>query len=162
MKSKEISLSNESLIEVIKSIFNKNSFFRFKVAGFSMSPFIKDSDTVTISPLSTGRLFFGKSTVFIHPNTKNLVIHRIVGRNNGCFIIKGDAIGEPDGFIPKENILGFVAKIERNGRNVRLGLGIERLLIAFLSKNGLLSFIYYLWRLIPFSLRQSLKRSLYE
>ena len=160
MKSNEVTFPNESLIEVIKDVFVKNASFRFKVRGFSMSPFIRDGDIVTISPFKADRIILGRAVAFINPFTKKLVIHRIVDGNNGCFIIKGDVISEPDGLIPKENILGCVTKIERNCRNVALGLGMERFLIAFLSKNRLLNVIYYLWRLIPFSLRQSLNRRL--
>lgn len=158
MRSNELSFSNESIIELIKSTLEKNASLRFKVTGFSMIPFIRDCDIVTISSLSGNRLSFGKPVAFIRPDTKKLVIHRIVGLNNGSFIIKGDTANEPDGFIPKENILGCVTKVERNNRTVHLGLGIERLLIAFLSKNRILSLIYYFWRLIPFSLKKDLKR----
>lgn len=158
MKLNEISFSSESLVELIRSAFAKNSSFRFKVSGFSMSCFIKDGDIVTISPLSVSQVGFGKSVAFIRPDIKKLVIHRIIGQNNGCFITKGDNSIEIDGLIPKENILGCVTKIERGGRAVRLGLGPERLVVAFLSKNGILPFMYRCWRLIPFPARQALKR----
>lgn len=148
MKQNEIFFSSVSLIELIKSAFAKNSSFRFKVTGYSMSPFIKDSDVVTLSPLS--RVSLGKVAAFIHPDTKKLIIHRIIGQDNGYFILKGDRISEIDGLIPQENILGCVTRIQRNNRDVRLGIGAERLLIAFLSKNRFLPFIFYYGRLILF------------
>lgn len=148
MKPNEVSFSSTSLIELIQSTLAKNSSFRFKVTGYSMSPFIKDSDIVTISSLSPAAL--GKITAFIHPGNKKLIIHRIIGQNKGYFILKGDRIAEIDGLIPRKNILGCVTRIERNNRDARLGLGAERLLIAFLSKNGFLPFIFYCGRLILF------------
>lgn len=157
MKSNEVSLSSESLIELIKSTLAKNSSFRFKVTGSSMSPFIQDNDIVTLSSRRTGRIVLGDAVAFVNPVTGKLAIHRMVGTYNGCYLIKGDSIPHPDGFIPKENILGCVTKIERSGRSVRLGLGPGRLIIVFLSKNGFLHFVYCLWRLIPFSVRQILK-----
>lgn len=148
MKPNEMSFSSASLIELIQSALAKNSSFRFKVTGYSMSPFIKDSDIVTISPL--GRVTVGEVAAFIHPDNKKLIIHRIIGRNNGYFILKGDRIAEIDGLIPKENILGCVTRVERNNRDWRLGIGAERWLIAFLSKNGFLPFIFCCGRLVLF------------
>lgn len=146
LKPNEVSFSSDSLIELIKGTLAKNSSFRFRVSGYSMSPFIKNNDIVTLSPLSGGRL--GRVAAFIHPCHKKLVIHRIVGLKNGRFILKGDRIAEADGMVPQENILGYVTRIERNNRNARLGLGIERWLIAFLSKYGFLPAIFYYGKLI--------------
>lgn len=157
MRLDEVSFSSDSLIELIKSTLAKNSSFKFKVTGFSMTPFIKDNDIVTISLLSTNATAFGKAVAFIHSDTKKLVIHRIVGENNGCFIIKGDSVPEIDDLVPKENILGCVNKIERNARSIYLGLGPERLIIAFLSKNRLLPFLYCYRRVIPFFIRRFIK-----
>ncbi len=148
MKPNELSFSSASLIELIKSAFAKNYSFRFKVTGYSMSPFIKDSDIVTISSLSPAAL--GKVAAFIHPNNKKLIIHRIIGQDNGYFVLKGDRIAEIDGLIPRENILGCVIRIERNNRDARLGMGAERFLIAFLSRNGFLPSIFYCGKSVLF------------
>lgn len=157
MKSNEISFSSDSLIELIKSTLAQNSSFRFKVTGSSMSPFIKDSDIVTISSPNASRLVLGKAAAFINPITGKLAIHRMVGTHNGCYLIKGDSVLQSDGLIPEENILGCVTKIERYGRNVRLGLGPERLVIAFLNRNNSLPLLYLCWSLLPFSVRKVLK-----
>lgn len=158
MKSNnKISFSGESLIELIKSIFAKNSSFRFKVTGYSMSPFIKDGDVVTISLPKARSIVLGQAVAFVNPATGKLAIHRMVGGYNGCYLIKGDSLPQPDGLIPKENVLGCVTKIERKKKSVRLGLGPERLVIAFLSRNGLLPFILFFWRLIPKPLRGFIK-----
>jgi len=148
LKLNEIFFSSTSLIELIKSTLVKNHSFRFKVTGYSMSPFIRDSDIVTVSSLS--RITLGVVAAFIHPENKKLVIHRIVGQNNGYFILKGDRLTEIDSLVSKENILGCVTRIERNNRDVHFGLGAERFLIAFLSRNGFLPFIFYCGRLVLF------------
>jgi signal peptidase I len=157
LKQNKISFSNTSLIELIKATLAKNFSFRFKVNGSSMSPFIQDGDIVSLSSYRKGDVALGDVIAFINPSTGKLALHRVVGRYNGGCLIKGDNIPCPDGLIPKENILGYVSKIERNGWIVHMGLGPERWIIAFLSKNGLLCFAYRLWRIIPFSLRQYLK-----
>jgi hypothetical protein len=40
--------------------------------------------------------------------------------------------------IPIENLLGRVTRVERNGHQIRLGLGPECYLIALSSRSGLL------------------------
>ena len=51
---------------------------------------------------------------------------------------QGDGLTEPDGCIPRENILGRVTAITRCGRRVRFGLGPERFAIALANRWGAL------------------------
>jgi len=103
-----------------------------------MSPFIKDGDVVTISPMSNASPGFGDVIAFIHPRTERLIIHRVVGKIGDAFLLKGESALEPDGLIKKENILGLVTKVERKGTRIFLGLGPERFLIALLTRTNLL------------------------
>jgi hypothetical protein len=45
---------------------------------------------------------------------------------------------EADPAASPDDLLGRVTRVERGGRRVRLGLGLERLAIAWLSRIGLL------------------------
>jgi hypothetical protein len=103
-----------------------------------MSPFIRDSDMVTISPFTHSKISFGNIVAFICPQTGKLFIHRVVGKQGSHYLTKGDNALEADSLVQRENILGFVSRIERNGNEVSLGLGIERFPIAFLSRGRLL------------------------
>lgn len=171
IKEGGLSLSGKNLAELIQAVIAKGNPFRLKVKGFSMSPFIKDGDTITISPLSrchktaafklrmkAGRdsvpegtpgfnpggtpfrssIGFGQPVAFIQPETGRLVIHRVVGKSGNYYLIKGDNIVNSDGLISKENILGCVTSVERNGKKLFPGLSPERFLIAFLSRWSLL------------------------
>lgn len=156
----EISLSGQKFIDLLQAALDRKASFRFQVKGFSMSPFIKDSDIVTISPFNNGSVRLGRSVAFVHPCTKKLVIHRVIGRCK-CgkhYIIKGDSVPEIDGAIPRENILGYVKKVDRDGRRIFFGIGLERRLIAFLSKRNLFRILFFPWRFIPHSIRQWIKR----
>ena len=152
-KSNEIALSSVALSEVACAVLSKKASLRLKVKGFSMSPFIKDEDIVTLSPLYNG-FGLGSSVAFVHPQTEKFIIHRIVGKKGNCYLIKGDRVPEADGLIPGNNLLGIVTKIERNGRRFLPGSGPERVIIAFLSRKGLLPFLSFVWKLIPFSIRR--------
>lgn len=157
LPQRELSLSGESLAGLIRDTLSKGADFRFKVAGSSMSPFIKDKDIVTISSLSRVRPDIGRIAAFINPHTKKLAIHRIVDISGGRYLIKGDNVSRIDGFMCGDNILGCVTKIERNTRRAFLGLGSERLAIAFLSRTRLLSLLFRIWRSIPFPARRFIK-----
>lgn len=137
-KGEELSLSGKDLAGLIQDVIDKGNSFRFKVKGFSMSPFIKDNDVLTISPLVNSVIGFGKAAAFIHPETGKMVVHRVVGKNRTCYLIKGDNIIKPDALISEKNTMGYVTRIERNDKNVFFGLGPERFLIAFLSRWSLL------------------------
>ena len=154
---KEISFSGKGLIELMEATFAKGACFRLGVRGFSMSPFIRDSDVLTLSALRNSSIAFGKTVVFIASKTNKLVIHRIVGRNNGFYLIKGDNVFNAGGLVPKENILGCVTKIERNGRDIFFGLGRERLIIALFSRIRAGYLILWFWRLFPLSIRNAIK-----
>lgn len=160
MPLNEFSLSGKDLAELAKSTLAKGACFRLKARGFSMLPFIRDGDIVTISPISRFPIGFGKSAAFIDSKTSKLVIHRIIGKDNGLYIIKGDSVFNIDGLMPKENILGCVTKIERNGKNIFLGLGWERFIIALFSKIRIWSLALIFWNLLPLPIRNSIKHKI--
>lgn len=160
MKSNELSLSAEDLSGLLEAVVSKRADIRLKVNGFSMYPFIKGGDVVTISPLSKVAAGIGKIVAFYRPPSKRMVIHRIVGRNRGYYLIKGDNILGSDGFVPEGNVFGTVTKIERRDNVITLGLGQERVIIAFLSKNGLLAVVFRCWRMAPSYLRNGVKAML--
>ena len=76
-------------------------------------------------------------------------MHRVVGKRGDSYLIRADSAIETDGQIPMKNIIGRVTKVERNGKRIILGLGPERLLIAFLIRRGLLfPLLPIVWKII--------------
>src|SRR5262249_56877074 len=67
-----------------------------------------------------------------------LVIHRVVRRRGGRMELRGDVAAASDPPVPIEAVLGAVTRVERGRRRVRLGLGPERVLLAWFSRVGLL------------------------
>jgi hypothetical protein len=96
--------------------------------------------------------------VFVHPETGRLIIHRVVGKRGDSMLIRGDNTHDADGLIPKTNILGRVTEVERDEREVFIGLGPERILIAFLTRKRLLfPLLLPVWRLVQPIIRRSPK-----
>jgi len=131
-------LSGKALVELLRAVIENGKPFRFRASGFSMYPFIRNQDILTISPLSPCSPRLGNVVAFIHPETGRLVVHRVVGRMGESYLTKGDNSSEMDGAISKSNILGHVSHVERGGRSISLCLGPESVVIAFLSYKNLL------------------------
>ena len=148
-KGGELKLSGADLIELIQAVLDKGLLFRFRAKGFSMNPFIKDDDVITVSPLTDNTVRPGDVVAFIRPEMKKLVVHRVVGRKGEYFHIKGDNTFDSNELIPATNILGRVTRVERNGKEIFLGLGPERFLIAFLARRGLLlPILSAVWKMV--------------
>jgi len=158
-KARELCLSGAALTELLQAVFSKGSLFRFQAKGFSMSPFIKDGDVVTISPLRDAKPRLGDVVALIHSKTRGLLIHRVVGKKGDSYIIRGDSTFEMDDLLPRTDIVGRVIRVERDAKRITLGLGPERVLIAFFSRRKFLfPIILPAWRLF----RPFLKRWLFE
>ena len=151
----QLSLSGPAFVDLLVAVFDKGVPFRFRAGGSSMMPFIRDGDVITVAPLGDVPPRTGDVIAFTWPHEQRLVIHRAVGKRDDAFLTQGDNASGPDGFIPAESVLGRVIRVERAGKTVRLGLGPERLLIAFLTRRRLLRpLLLPLWRLMrPLSRR---------
>jgi signal peptidase I len=157
-KGAELSLGSRPFRGLLIEVLHRGAAFRFRAKGFSMSPFIKDGDIITVAPLSGDGPRLGDVVAFIDPRTEELVVHRVIGkRDNSRFFIRGDNLPVQKHLVPISQVLGKVEKVERGGDAVGLGLGPEKTLIALLSRKGvLLSVLLPLWRVIrPFLKRFS-------
>jgi hypothetical protein len=142
LQKRGLSLSGKALIELMLAVHAKGMPFRFKAGGHSMAPFIRDGDVILVSPIASRAPGLGDVVAFVHPETELLCMHRVLSVNGDRFLIKGDNMPEkPDGMIPRVAIIGRVTHVKRNGRRISLGLGPERLLLAFLSRCSLLAVI---------------------
>lgn len=139
---RELSLSGDSLISLMTGVLAKGVPFRFRAAGYSMSPFIRDGDVITVIPKGKGRLRRGDIVAYVRPINGRPAVHRIVGRISSGFVLKGDYELTADFKVAETRILGVVNKVERNGRRVRLGLGPGRCLIAGLSARGFITWVF--------------------
>ncbi len=140
LQAGELSLSGPALLELMRPVLEKGLPFRFCARGWSMSPFIRDGDVIQVQSLGKSLPHMGEVVAFIQPAADRLVIHRVVGQKGGSYLLQGDnSLGTPDGLVPPEAVLGRVIRVERHGHPVYSGLGLERRLIALLSRRGWLS-----------------------
>jgi signal peptidase I len=146
---KEGTVSMPVVIGLLQAMLDKGKPFRFEATGGSMSPFVRDGDVITVSPLSDTPPRLGDVVVFIRPESGKLVVHRVVGKRDGSYLIRGDNAPDSADLVPRANVLGRVTRVERGGKRVHLGLGPERYLIAFLTRRELLwPLLLPVWRLV--------------
>lgn len=110
-----------------------------------MFPFVRDGDAIIVSPLSGASLRLGDVVAFVRPETGTLVVHRAVGRCGRAWRFQGDNAAENDGLIPEADVLGRVTRITRGGTPISFGLGLERVLIAWLVRYAWLLRARALW-----------------
>lgn len=134
----EYALSGSGLLELMSAALARGASFRFTARGFSMDPFVRDGDVLTVSRLRS-RPGLGRVVAVRGPATGRLIVHRVVAHASGGVLVRGDGAGQADGVAPPRDVLGVVVDVERGGRRVRLGCGPERLPIAALSRAGLLA-----------------------
>jgi ribosomal protein S18 acetylase RimI-like enzyme len=146
-RGSELSLSNPGQLKLLLAMRERSAPLRTAVRGYSMAPFIRDRDVLTIVPTGNQPLRPGDVVAFRHPGNGRLVIHRIIGSSTTGWVLKGDSCSKPDGRVPLDLIYGRVARVERGGRDVRLGLGRERTIIALLSRGPGLILARRLWTL---------------
>ncbi len=132
----ELHLSNLGQLELIKGMMERGVPLRTMVRGFSMQPFIRDGDILTISPFDGKEALPGDVVAFVQPESRKLAIHRVISRDNSGLLIRGDNCPHADGTVMPEKILGYVTRIERCGRDVRVGLGFSGILISMLNRGG--------------------------
>jgi len=153
--------SEQAVLQLVDTVLKKNALFRMRAHGWSMFPFIRDQDIVTIAPFIEPPKI-GDIAVFKHPAYHCLAIHRIVGRYGDFYLLRGDNSRQYDGWLHSEKIFGKVSDLKRKNKKVNLGLGIERFMIAMLSRMEMLiemrkSLLYFLR---PFLKRRGVSISL--
>ena len=123
------------MIDLVKAVHEKGADFRFKARGFSMTPFIRHGDVITITSLAVRPPEVGMIVAFTHPCNRRLIVHRIVVRRDEAYLIKGDNAFAPDGWVGRAQIFGYVGNVERHGRPVWFsGGGFSGRMIACLSR----------------------------
>lgn len=133
-----LEISGPALALLMRSVLERGVPFRFRAAGGSMTPLIRDGDVLTVVPARLAETDPGDVVAFIRPGREALVVHRLLDRGGGGFSTRGDNAAQNDGRFDPERLLGRVVRVERDGRRVSIGLGPERRLIALLARKRLL------------------------
>ena len=144
----DVITDNEAVAGLLTDALRAGHSFSFRAGGFSMSPFIKDGDLITVSPFGNMQPGRGDIVAFLDAANNGLTVHRIIKRQGIDFIMKGDNIRTADMPVGESKLLGRVTGIRRREKERHLGLGSERGLLAALSQAGILMPLMRLMRLL--------------
>ncbi len=129
-------LAAEAIGSLLRELLSEGLPVCVQVTGGSMSPFLRTGDLITVAPRRQAGIRFGDVVAAL--SVSRLVVHRVVTRRSSGYITQGDARRRPDVPVADEDVLGRITKVERRGRRVWLAIGPERIIIALLSRSGLL------------------------
>lgn len=93
-------------LAIIVALFGFIPQYVFRVTGKSMNPTLKAGDHVLIWR-DINRDLTNELVVFEYDRDR-LAVHRAISDNSEMVLTKGDANNGTDGWITKENVIGFV------------------------------------------------------
>jgi hypothetical protein len=147
--SNHLMLSGRDVANLLKSTCAKGIPFKFTAPGLSMAPFICNGDSLTIDPILNGKTITeGDIVAFITPDEGRLIVHRMIKKKQGQYLIKGDNVYLTDGLYKQEHIYGSVTKIITSSnkgnfnnivRKFILFLNTFKMTLAFLSRYKILT-----------------------
>jgi signal peptidase I len=115
--------------ELSVGILKAGRSVRFKARGSSMVPLIRDGDNLLVEPVENTSLRVG-DILLCSVQSDRVIVHRVVKRckADGKFLLQGDRVPEPDGWIDLVQILGRVTEIERGGVQLHMNEPAARFL----------------------------------
>ena len=109
--------------EVSSELLRLGYSIRFRPAGQSMQPTIRDGEAIMVAPATASKIRRGD--ILLYSTGESLIAHRVV--RIACdkeaaarFILRGDSSVSCDAPVSFGQILGHVICVERAGRSVRL------------------------------------------
>ena len=107
-------LSNDIFFAQVESEIAAGRSVRFKVKGHSMYPLLRNGkDEVTLSPLE--KVPAVNDIVLFRYRGKH-ILHRIISIEGDTYTIQGDGIYLSCEFCTREEIIGVVTHIHKNGK----------------------------------------------
>jgi signal peptidase I len=133
---KSILSSKVDLLALSKDILKKGKSIRFQARGWSMRPFIRDGDIITISPVENSALKTGEVVLYLSAGNQ-VIVHRIINKYKRegriTLMVKGDAVFGSAEKVEVQNVLGKVTTIERKGCLKRLDTKLHQMIGFFIA-----------------------------
>lgn len=116
-----IACSSPDFSGLSAEILRLGKSLRFQARGHSMQPLVRDGDILLVKPLG-GRLPRVGDVVLCVTESSMVLVHRVIRRqlrsHDYYFLVQGDQVAQPDGWIQQAQIYGKVETIERDGSQI--------------------------------------------
>lgn len=137
---RELRLSSRNLHLLMGSVLDHKLVqkMRIKASGYSMSPFIRNGQIITIKPIVNKKILFGDIVVaVIQKKREKILVHRVIGKKNKQYLLKGDNLDTDDGWHHEKQIFALIDLAK--DKKYRAFQNIQNALIALGSKTGMLN-----------------------
>jgi len=125
MSIKTFHLKQSDFQDIALTVLQAGNDLRFQAHGNSMSPFIRDGDTIHLKHCSS----YDLGDVVLLRNDQLLLVHRIVEKTQSGVITRGDASAcEDPGPVNTSEIIGKVYRVSGGGYNYHLRPPFSRLM----------------------------------
>ena len=111
--------------KVTVDLLKSGQSVRFQAPGRSMTPTIREDETITINPVSASTV--RKGDIILYNNETGVIAHRVIriekkdsSLQPHSFILRGDASITDDKPVAPGQVLGKVVSVERHGRSIAL------------------------------------------
>ncbi len=121
---------------IAEEVLGKGNNLAFTAGGSSMSPFIKDGDTVVVRP--AGRIHVGDIALCKSPEDR-LILHRVIKVTASGIVTRGDSCITDDAATSFESTLGRVVRVSGRGFNFHLRFPFSVLIARGLLRPSRLS-----------------------
>ena len=119
------STESNMFFKVTVDLLKSGQSVRFQAPGRSMTPTIREDETITIDPVSASSV--RKGDIILYSNKTGVIAHRVVriekedsSLQPHSFILRGDASITYDKPVTPGQVLGKVVSVERGGRSIAL------------------------------------------
>ena len=119
LPGKTISLPNELFFKEVKMLLDEGKQVRIPVKGRSMRPFLKNSDTVVLTPVRDRSVHWG-DIVLARTAFGAIILHRVVFRKKETLWLMGDAHSRQKERITEGAILAVATAVYRKGKERKL------------------------------------------
>lgn len=132
-------------LPLLQEALTREGRFRFPLRGTSMHPTLPDGCEVEIVPLPA-TVPLGSVVVFADGDS--LIVHRLVRRRGGRWILQGDGRLGPDKPLSRDRLLGLAATAYRNGQRIWPGRWEPLLRRFWVARYHALRPLRFVWRAI--------------
>ena len=126
-------LGTPAMTQLASSVLDRGADLRFQAGGFSMEPFIRDGDIISLRKIPARQLKIGDIVAFTREEGSILLIHRLLWKRNDRFKFKGDNNPFSDGWIKASYILAKIIRVQRDSRDIKPLGRIGRLIVVLCS-----------------------------
>jgi signal peptidase I len=130
----KLSCSSAEFAELSQELLKLGSAMRFTAHGTSMHPLVRNGDVLLVLSTKARPIRIG-DIILCRTDPENLLVHRVIRKKKSesgiCFLIQGDQVDQPDGWIPLEQVFGRLVSIERTGNQFELDSNKMKILSFF-------------------------------